>query len=432
MKNKHLLFLIVIVGIYLALCVSTFFLNGYISDIVMQQNWGQIALKEGFQNLYLNYYIDYPPLGIYVFWFNALISNFFTSNQHLFLLASLFVSKIIPTLVGLLSGIIIYLYVKKENRERTFIVILMYFLNLSLIYDTAYWGQVDSLHTLLMLITTIFLVRKKYLASSIFMTLAVLTKFQSIAILPVFAISLLKDCNYKKIFKIVGVNFMVVLFVLWPYIPNALVNIFKVYFNSIDLYPHATMNAYNLWFLFSRELNWVESLGDQFIFWGVSLKFIGLFLLGTYTLLVVYQLIKDHSVDKIILASASLTLAFFILPTQIHERYLFPFFAIFLLIAYKNIKYLSVYLILSATYLLNLMIVLPFPVGTYHINIFSFLQWCLNKLADVFSFLNMAIIISIINVLVFVYFSKIGIFENLIINLKKDFVKLMHNKPKGS
>lgn len=428
MKKKSSIIFAIIIVVYILLNLSLFYLPGHSYDLQLQQSWGDIALHKGLQSVYFENYIDYPPLAIYVFYFNAFLSDFlrginFLANSPLFIMiAGVFISKIIPALANFLIGIILFFYVRKDKSAQPLFVLSMYLFNLALIYDISYWGQVDSFHTLLMLLTVIFLIKKKYIASSVFMTLAILTKFQSVALLPVVGVLLLMNCNYKKWLKIIAANLVVAMVVLWPYIPGALIRIFRVYFNSIDSYPRASMNAYNIWFLFSREMIWQQSLSDQAVFLGVTLKFIGLFLLGVYTLIVVYQLIKDHSADNIILASASLAFAFFMLPTQIHERYLFPFFAIFLLVAFKNIKYLTVYLILSITFLFNLMLVLPFPLEANII--FSSIQLYLNLLAMYFSFLNIAIAISIINVLIFIYFNKIGILKGFAVNVKKDYFYL--------
>ena len=137
-------------------------------------------------------------------------------------------------------------------------------------------------------------------------------------------------------------------------------------------------------------------------------------------MIVIYQLIKKHDTNNIILASAGMAFAFFMLPTQIHERYLFPFFALFVLIALNNKKYLWMYIILTITYLLNLMMILPF----YRSGIFHLIQIFLNISHNLFSFTRVAIVIAVVNVLTFIYFNKIGIFNNLLHNLKNDFLRL--------
>jgi Gpi18-like mannosyltransferase len=116
---------------------------------------------------------------------------------------------------------------------------------------------------------------------------------------------------------------------------------------------------------------------------------------------------KNNSPAMILFASAAMVLGFFMLPTQMHERYMYPIFIFLaaLLFAVKSAKFC--YGILSATFLLNLVRVLP-----YSGNLFLF-KW-LNYFNEI---PHEIMIISIINFLVFIYLgiillSQSGILSN--------------------
>jgi hypothetical protein len=60
-----------------------------------------------------------------------------------------------------------------------------------------------------------------------------------------------------------------------------------------------------------------------------------------------------------------LALAFFVLPTRVHERYAFPVFALMAPLAATSVRWRVSYLLLSGANLVNLHAVLSFPGGLY-------------------------------------------------------------------
>jgi hypothetical protein len=128
-----------------------------------------------------------------------------------------------------------------------------------------------------------------------------------------------------------------------------------------------TMNAHNLWYLISggqgtyaaREQN--PLLDTQQLLGPLTGGNIGLVLVGAWTLFVCWMLFRGNLKDRggIYLASAAMVAGFFMLPTEAHERYLYPVFLLLvpLLPAFKPIRWL--YLIFSLTYTLNLLWVDP-------------------------------------------------------------------------
>jgi Gpi18-like mannosyltransferase len=419
MKIKQIITVSSIIFLFLLFNIFLFDKGGFPGDISSQQHWGNTALQQGLSILYSKGITDYPPLYMYVLKFNAWLNSKLSGK-----LSYTFISKTIPTLCNLIIGLVVFFYLRKKNYKIALIAMCLYLFNPVIMYNTAYWGQIDSANTLFMFLSIIFLIHKKYIPSTIFIVLAVLTKIQSIVLVPIIGIVLLMNSNVKKIVQILFIDVATIFIVLLPYILGGTFwKIIKVIFDSVDRYPLVTANTYNIWFLVSPRTPSVfwTTLRDSTQIFGISLKIIGLSLLAIYTLIVIYQLIKKHDANNIILGAASMAFAFFMLPTQIHERYLFPFFALFVLIALNNRKYLWIYVILSVTSLFNLMMVFPFY--SKHI-IFYPIQILLSLMMRFFSFINLAILISLVNILVFIYFSKIGIFHNLLRNIRKDLHSL--------
>jgi len=399
-KNKQILLIITILLLALSIRFYVAPSRGHSGDIKTQQSWGIESYLNGVENVYLKTNSDYPPLYHYVLKFNAFLYNrlfdsFETNTPHFN-----FISKLIPNLIDVLTALIIFLFLKKIiNFKIAFLIMFFYVFNPGIIYNTAYWGQVDCVNTLFMLLSIIMLIYKKTNLSWLFITLAVLTKLQSIVLFPIILFITWKNKKIKGVIKGAAFGLVTILIICFPFIlNNQLNNVINVYISSTSKWPYITMNAYNFWHLFNPVTNndFRKGIIDNTELLGlVSHKLIGLILLGVYCIFILYYLHKKNNQNSILIASSAMVFAFFILPTQIHERYLFPFFALFSLIYFKNKDLKYIYIILSVTFFLNLLYVLPF-----HYPLLSPLS-ILNILKEIFYNTK---IIALMNVLIFIYF----------------------------
>lgn len=417
--------------LFLQLNLSLFNLGQYTFDVKINQQWGNKAFEHGIASLYTEKVswseekTSYPPLFLYVLEFNSWLSLKLFGNNDLLSHTYNYITKIIPTLCNLIIGLAIFLYLREKNHKIAILGMCFYLFNPAIIYNTAYWGQFDSAYTILMFASIIFLLRKCYVRSSVFLLLAILTKVQSVVLLPVLIIVLLKDFDFKKMSNILITNFIVALIVMMPFILGGVVwNVWSTIAGSVDFSRSLTVNAYNLWYIISpaKPNDWQNLALDSKMFWGISFKALGIFMFFVFTFLTAYQLFKKTDERNIILASASMVFAFFILPTQIHERYLFPFFALLCPLALTNRKYLSVYLILTITHFFNLLFALPFDSNASFL--FYLFQEIFNLLINTFSLTTVGVGITAINIATFIYFNKIGILAGFFNNVKNDMLRL--------
>jgi hypothetical protein len=113
-----------------------------------------------------------------------------------------------------------------------------------------------------------------------------------------------------------------------------------------------TNRAYNLWYLVTRG----ASGSDQGLVAGaLSYRLVGILLLGAVVLLAGLALLRRADGPARAEGAAVLALAFFLLPTQIHERYLFFALAFLILRAASDGVLLAPYLVLVATATLNIL-----------------------------------------------------------------------------
>lgn len=421
--RKEVLIVSVLLVLFVLVNISFFTKGQYTFDVQITQQWGNAALAEGVASLYVQNVTfsdrktTYPPLYLYVLEFNSWLSlKLFNDNTPLTIYYNI-ISKSVPTLCNLLIGLVIWLYLRKQNRRTALVAMGLYLFNFAIIYNTAYWGQIDSVNALFMFLSVIFLVKNRFVLSSAFCTLAILTKVQSIVLLPVIAIVIFKQSDWKKVSIAAVTSIFLALVVVAPIIHAGIFGkMLNTLFASVGFAPLATVNAHNAWYLIAPGLpnNWGNLALDTQTVLGVSYKTMGLGALGLFTAIVLWQLWKKRDAQTIIFSASSLAFGFFMLPTQIHERYLFPFFALFALGMMSEKKYVVFYVLLAITFLLNLMWALPSVsgmIGFYQIQ--QVLDWLYNHL----SIIKVGLGIAAANVVLFAWYIKNvvlpGIFQSL-------------------
>ncbi|HWP62464.1 MAG TPA: phospholipid carrier-dependent glycosyltransferase [Candidatus Binatia bacterium] len=138
-------------------------------------------------------------------------------------------------------------------------------------------------------------------------------------------------------------------------------------------YPYLTVNAYNLWALVERgglglaaNGAWLCDAvagdpcppGSAILVGPVWAVFVGtallLVALAAITALAAYR----PDPRTLTIALAALAVVFFVVPTRVHERYLFPFFAVGAVLAAVSLRWRVVYAVLAVANGLNLYVVL--------------------------------------------------------------------------
>ncbi|MEA2549492.1 MAG: hypothetical protein QOE42_2090 [Chloroflexota bacterium] len=148
-------------------------------------------------------------------------------------------------------------------------------------------------------------------------------------------------------------------------------------FNTAGEYPYASVNAYNPWALASVDGSGVAANGswacdsvivnppaggafcpDAVMIGPIPALFVGAALLALAFVLVSYMVARRPTPLVILTGVAILAIAFFILPTRVHERYLFPFIAIGAILGAVSVRWRIAYVVLSVTTFLNMYVVL--------------------------------------------------------------------------
>ena len=221
----------------------------------------------------------------------------------------------------------------------------IYLLNPATIYISASWGQVDSISGGLALLAIYLLLRSEDVSSSassanarnaemgwivgawLAFSYSLLIKPQAAVLLPLmlaFAFAAPERRRERITATLAGIAaaLLLALLVSEPFHPSNPVAAFgwliERYAYGSNVYPYNSVNAFNLWAL--RGSMWIP---DSQSILGLPQYLWGLLLLVAAIVLIVWRYLQDRSAQALLEACAISTIAFFVLSTRMHERYLF-------------------------------------------------------------------------------------------------------------
>lgn len=256
------------------------------------------------------------------------------------------------------------------------------------IYNSAYWGQVDALHSLLMLWCLASLVKRHVFLAGLMFTSALLTKFQSIVILPVLAAGLIRHWREQQSVPVdvggrswaaqtrravrIPVTFLlgVVLaggLILLPFVATGTADeALSTYKKAPGQYHWVSVCAFNPWWFFNSKPDvprWYYRFTrqDQIPLLGpITPKHIGLVALAVFSLWVMWMVYRrGFAYEPLAAGAVTMAMAFFILPTEIHERYGFPAMILSAYLVGAGWRHLPAFLVLSVAQFYNFTAVQP-------------------------------------------------------------------------
>jgi hypothetical protein len=252
----------------------------------------------------------------------------------------------------------------------------LYFLNPVALYDSAFWGQVDSVYTAFVLIAVVALNRGRSTWAGVWTGLALATKLQAIVFVPLIIFDAYRQFRARgslRVFAGIALGFAVTLvpFMAW----GGLERVLERGYGVVGQYDRLSVNAYNLWTLCGEPTAPSSSVPFSLIAmaagpadavdvdgaWYLAFTWrrlsMALFTLAVAWILVVHS--TRWGAPARALAGGVLALAFFALLTEMHERYAFPAIALLPLWAVGGRSRERCYWLLTCVVLLNLAAVEP-------------------------------------------------------------------------
>lgn len=231
---------------------------------------------------------------------------------------------------GILGGLLVLLLWRRVGRTAAVAVSTAYVLMPVVVHVSSVWGQVDALPTLLV-VASLELGRRRrpaWMAGAA--ALAVLTKAQAIVFAPIWVIVICVAAGgqARGILAPIAVALAVVVVVMVPFVDQA-DGVARVYTGAASFYPFLHLNGFSGWFVAAPldrprlgELGSAYPRDDVPVFLGFTPRLLGLAAFAAACLAVGGVLWRRRCDEPSLLwAARCLPLAFFVLSTQMHERY---------------------------------------------------------------------------------------------------------------
>jgi 4-amino-4-deoxy-L-arabinose transferase-like glycosyltransferase len=362
-----------IAGVYLPL-------SGFAIDIGDFTAWAQRLAAVGPGSFYeAGYFSDYPPGYLYVLWVLGSLGGILAP------LVGQDVTGALVKLPGILAdiGVAWLLFAlcrrwgaeliadrwSRVGPERLGIAAAtIYLFNPGTVFNSAVWGQIDSVGTLVVLATIHALARGRTELAALGAVVALLVKFQFAFLVPVVAVIGLKrhlfgrstDPQHARrdplrVVTSLAVGFWALTVLMLPFRmflyapleggdPRGLLgflpeadpsrSLIGKFVEAAGTYTGLSVNAFNLW------RNPFSGLGDT-LHWGddtvvgltvgslaLSWQQVGTLLFAVVALFALWRAARRDDLRGVLLVALVLAIAFFVLPTRVHERYLFPALAL--------------------------------------------------------------------------------------------------------
>lgn len=294
---------------------------------------------------------NYTPGFLYPLWFIGSVNQIFD-------LPIIWLSQIIkiPAIFSdLLLASFIYFLTFKNQPKISLILAGLIALNPFVIFNSTIWGQIDSFLTLAMFISIYYLNKQNYLYSSIAYAIALLIKPQAIAIAPIYLLFIAqhlitrKQIQLNNIAKLFFPGFLTLLLLSWPFfITNPFLGLISLIKTMSEDYSYNSLFAYNFWGIFGFWKSDAQLWGPlSWHHWSI-LMFAGFWIAISYFYF-------RHKLKLFTVATLA-CLAFYFLPTRVHDRYLFPalIFLVFAIAETKSYRLIWLFIPLSLFHTLNL------------------------------------------------------------------------------
>ncbi|MEB3285330.1 MAG: phospholipid carrier-dependent glycosyltransferase [Candidatus Sericytochromatia bacterium] len=339
-RNYTKLFLWVLLGALLLRLFLIRFPYQFTLDVNTFRSWGDTLLKVGPHHFYENTWSDYPPLFMYLLWIWAGIAKMFTGESVM----TVPWAKVPGCLADIANGALIFYLLKGRVAIRSaFHTAAFYLFNPVVLFVSAIWGQVDSIITCTMLLTTAAVFSNRLVLSAVLASASVFIKPQGLFLIPVVFLATWHRHKVRQwpIAIAAGLATAWVILIpanwtkLWntsqgvaPWLHALLIAPFE-WFKELmkqtgDNYPYSTVNAFNIWMLPPPNEAWKP---DDRVIFALSHSTWGLLLVTATLAATGYYLWRNRHLPvafPFVLGSSVALTGYYVLATRMHERYIFP------------------------------------------------------------------------------------------------------------
>ena len=322
----------------------------------------------------LNYYVNWAA-GVNRDFFDAYNSIASLDYPPLFLFPLIITGKLLELpLVGEIQGLqmlalkgwqilfdaatipLIYAVLHRESRLIAAAGAVLWAVNPTIIVNSSYWGQTDSIMLFLLVLSFWLLSERRPVVSGVVMTLACLMKFQSLYFVPVYALFLLTKFSPKRIAMTAGAGITTGLTVFMPFMAHSGWKLpFEIYLGGFAQYQDASLNAFN--YFTACGLNMKHS--SELMLGGISADIVSAAVMVLSVGMLCFLFFTATEKSPWLLGFLFIQ-TIFMFTTRMHERYQIPavLFSLLACLHHRSRELFASYLAVTAITFLNHFLVL--------------------------------------------------------------------------
>ena len=230
-----------------------------------------------------------------------------------------------------------------------------------LFVNAAAWGQFDALLSLFVVATVVALLRGQAGRAGAALGLALATKLLAVVAVPVLALWAWRRHGARPILAGAAAALVVMALAAMPYVARGAARpVLSSYHAAVGYYPLRTVEAYNVWYVLDRvdirlrgQPSGEARLDTRPFVGPLTHRDVGLLLVAAWTVFILAGLWRWPGDGGLVLAAAFQFFAVFMLPTQMHQRYILPAAVLLALVAPLSPRARMFFAVLAVTATLN-------------------------------------------------------------------------------
>lgn len=347
-------------------CLMLPLFPGYPHDIFEFLLWGEVMTRNPAHVYDPLINCRYMPGYLYALWASVAPAREFylgpqVTDASVALLRVLV--RIPPVIADFLLALVVFAWPQDVDRQahagrdwRGLAPAMLLALNPALVFTSVAWGQNDSVLTLPLMLALLLATQGSYALAAAAAALAVIIKLQGIIVLPILGIWILLHSRSRDWITATLAFAVTVIIGFAPFqVGRPWDFLARVIASSAEYFPYTSLNAFNLMAL-------VEGMRvrDSAALLGLSAFAAGMVLMAALFLVAVFIVWRGRSPRALLYAAFLAYLGFFVLPTRIHERYLYFALALLTPLALDSWATIVMYVTLTVTFLVNQVVTLRF------------------------------------------------------------------------
>ncbi|MCX8028492.1 MAG: hypothetical protein N2712_00655 [Brevinematales bacterium] len=304
--------------------------------------WYQTLENEGF-SAFSRSFSDYSPTYLYLIYILTFIP-----------LPPLYSVKVLSVIFDILLSFFVsrVVYRLTSNAVLSKLSFLLVLSLPTVIMNSSYWAQSDSIYTTFVLVGVLLLIEKRYLLAYTSIGVAFAFKLQTVFIIPALAIITLNKLVHDKDMRFLFYPFLILIPYVIAIIPSLfagrdLIDLVLIYFSQTQTYVDLTLGAPNIYTLIPESLK--SEFNNTIFYIGLGVSFLITFLFVLYYFLN-YSIYKEFWSEQILVLFLLFALIEPYLLPRMHDRYFYMADILSIVFAFRFGKwFLPVVVVLSSS-----------------------------------------------------------------------------------